>query len=58
MNDEHEFMNPMSKQMGKSMKAIIKKKVVSALCNEESVTSYKKRMFDEDEGYYAAPKRA
>jgi len=51
-------MNPMSKQMGKSMKAIIKKKVVSALCNEDSVTNYKKKMFDEDEGFYTAPKRA
>ena len=51
MTDEFQFMNPMSNSMGTSMREIISKKVVSALCNEETVTENNKKMFDDTEDY-------
>ena len=54
MKEEFEFMNPMSNQMGKCMKEILAKKVVSSLCNEDEIQSAKKKMFDDEEGGYFA----
>ena len=43
-------MNPMANSMATSMREVISKKVVSALCNEETVTENNKKMFD-DSGF-------
>ena len=44
-------MNPMSNSMATSMREVISKKVVSALCNDETVTENNKKMFDDTEDY-------
>ena len=42
-------MNPMSNGMARGMREVIKQKVWSALCNEESVSADNKKMFDDTE---------
>lgn len=43
---EAEFLNPMTNQMANTMKAVIKQKVRSALCNEEQVDAFNKAMYE------------
>lgn len=45
-NQEAEFLNPMTNQLANSMKQIIRHKVHSALCNEESVEIFNKAMYE------------
>ena len=40
-------MNPDQNKLQKGMREIIKQKVVSALCNEESVLQDRKKMYEE-----------
>ena len=49
MQDEYAFMNPLTNSMANGMREVIKQKVWSALCNEDSVAADKKRMFDDTE---------
>ena len=42
-------MNPMVNSMATGMRKVIQQKVISALCNEESVTADNKKMFDDTE---------
>lgn len=42
-------MNPLTNSMANGMREVIKQKVWSALCNEESVVADKKKMFDDTE---------
>lgn len=43
---EAEFLNPMTNQMASTMKAVIRQKVRSALCNEEQVDLFNKAMYE------------
>ena len=36
-NSEAEFLNPLTNQVANAMKAVIRQKVHSALCNEETI---------------------
>ena len=38
-------MNPLANQLANSMKAVIKQKVHSALCNDDQVEAYNKAMY-------------
>ena len=42
---ESAFLNPMANQVQNSMRAVIKQKVHSALCNEDQVDKYNKAMY-------------
>ena len=44
--DEAEFLNPTTNMVAKAMKEVIKQKVYSALCNEESVDQFNKAMYE------------
>lgn len=43
---EFAFLNPMTNNLANSMRAAIKQKVHSALCNEESVEIFNKAMYE------------
>lgn len=45
-DSESAFLNPMANHLANSMRAIIKQKVHSALCNEDSVDQFNKAMFE------------
>jgi len=42
---EFAFMNPLANGLKNTMKAVIKQKVHSALCNEDQVEAYNKAMY-------------
>ena len=43
---EAEFLNPLTNQVANAMKSVIKQKVHSALCNEETIDKAKKAMYE------------
>ena len=45
-NAEAEFMNPLTNQVANAMKSVIKQKVHSALCNEETIDKANKAMYE------------
>ena len=45
-NAEAEFLNPLTNQVANAMKAVIKQKVHSALCNEETIENQNKAMYE------------
>lgn len=45
-NSEAEFLNPLTNQVANAMKAVIKQKVHSALCNEETIEKQNKAMYE------------
>ena len=45
IESEFAFLNPMTNQLANTMRAVIKQKVHSALCNEDAVEAYNKAMY-------------
>lgn len=46
IENENAFLNPLSKQLQNVMKAVIKQKVQSALCNDEVYDAADKAMYE------------
>ena len=42
-------MNPQSNGLANCLRAVVKQKVLSSLCNEESIIADRKKMFDDTE---------
>ena len=45
IESEFAFLNPMTNKLANTMRAVIKQKVHSALCNEDQVEAYNKAMY-------------